>query len=362
MNYHSEEHEIWYEFDREIETTPTLVAVALAPLCGRAFESVSFDFEIEPDVLHSIKTFTQAEVVAPKGQPSLQQENRQNSTILSFSGGFDSVAAKALMTKDTHLVSLDLGGWFKREAAYFERYSPITIKTNIRQVPDQRTALTKNNWLFMATGAILCAKHLGASYHVFGSILGERFSFPASKRRIPLLESIGLIDVPVTAGITELGTTKIMLQTHYDEVADSLISLANKGDRKQYYKQAMVALLADELGLDNPVTDFSAKWDRKIPFNRSYTTALSSLYFIAHGRLDLIEPLYDEIPTSVIEFARSLTMGFMNKVNTDFYEWTPKLIRTPLFEKLSELELLPYTESDWAEIHEVREFLKNWFS
>lgn len=70
------------------------------------------------------------------------------------------------------------------------------------------------------------------------------------------MEAVGLEDVPITSGITELGTTNIMLQTHYDEVADSLVSLANNGDRKQYYKQAMVALLSDELGLPNPVRGF----------------------------------------------------------------------------------------------------------
>src|SRR5699024_11678345 len=88
-------------------------------------------------------------------------------------------------------------------------------------------------WLFLASGGILCSDHLNARHHVFGQILGERFSLPAAERRIPLLEAVGLEDVPITSGITELGTTNIMLQTHYDEVADSLVSLANNGDRSE---------------------------------------------------------------------------------------------------------------------------------
>lgn len=360
MCYHRGEFELWYEFDREIETTPSLVAVAVSTLCGTAFDCVSFDFEITKQALQAITSFTQADVTAPIDDIAPVSDDRSG-TILSFSGGFDSIAAKSLLPKDTHLISLDLGGWFKREAEYFGRFSPITIKTNFRQVPDQQTALTSNHWLFMAQGAILCSQHLGAKHHVFGQILGERFSFPAADRKLPLLESVGLYDIPVTSGITELGTTKIMLQTHYDEVADSLKSLANNGDRKQYYKQAMVALLSDELGLENPVSNFTPVWDKKIPFNRSYTTALSSLYFISRGHLDLIEPLYTAIPKEFIDFANSHTMDFLAKVNADFYQWTPKEIRTPLMEKLSDLNFLPYSEADWHEVQAVREYLKNWF-
>lgn len=362
MRYERGEFEIWYEFDREIETTPSLVAVAAATLCGTAFDSVIFDFEISAQTLEAIRLFTEAEVSAPVDQgAAFSNSDSREGTILSFSGGFDSIAAKSLLPENTHLVSLDLGGWFKREAEYFGRYSPITIKTNFRQVPDQQTALTRNHWLFMASGAILCSDHLNARHHVFGQILGERFSFPAAERRIPLLEAVGLEDVPITSGITELGTTNIMLQTHYDEVADSLVSLANNGDRKQYYKQAMVALLSEELGLPNPVTGFRAEWDRKIPFDRSYTSALSTLYFVSRGRTDLIEPLYESIPQEVLEFSQTLSLDFMTKVNTDFYEWTPKVLRTPLFSKLSELNLLPYTESDWHEVQRVRDFLTTWF-
>ncbi|QGU08478.1 hypothetical protein COCCU_12895 [Corynebacterium occultum] len=362
MHYDNTDHEIWYEFDREIETTSSLVAIAVAPLCGRAFDEVSFDFEIDGEALESIRSFTRADVSAPTKprEPQRDSEDRDG-TILSFSGGFDSIAAKALLPDDTHLVSLDLGGWFKREAEYFGRFNPITIKTNIRQVPDQRTALTSNNWLFMATGTILCSYHLGAKYHVFGTILGERFSFPASPRKIPLMESIGLQEAPITSGITEIGTTRIMLQTHPEEVAASLQSLANNGDRKQYYKQSMVTLLAEELGVKNPISDFNPEWKNKVGFGGSYTTALSALYFMAKGRMDLIAPLYDEIPAEAVTFSKSHRMDFMTRVNTDFYHWTPRHLRNPLFEKLSNLDLVPYSESDWDEVHETREFLKKWF-
>lgn len=362
VSYDRGDFELWYEFDREVITTPSLVALAVAPLCGTVFDHVSFDFEVSHEVFERIKRFTRADVIVPNCiADSVPSDVDRDGVILSFSGGFDSIAAKALMPEDTHLVSLDLGGWFKREAEYFKRFDPITIKTNIRQVPDQLTALTRNNWLFMATGTLLCSYHLGAKYHVFGSILGERFSFPASPRRIPLLECVGLFEAPVTAGVTEIGTTSIMLQTHFSEVVDSLKSLANSGDRKQYYKQAMVSLVADELGLDNPLPGFTPEWDKKIPFDRSYTSALSTLYFIAKGRLDLIEPLYDEIPNEAVDFASARRLDFMTKVNPDFYEWTPKKIRNPLFEKMSKLDLIPYSESDWAEVHEVRAFLGKWF-
>lgn len=362
VSYSRGEFPIWYEFDRDIITTPSLVALAVAPLCGRAFDLIVFDFEITADILEAIRLFTGANVEAPTAHSEVRPpETERNGTILSFSGGFDSIAAKALMPADTHLVSLDLGGWFKREAEYFGRFNPIIVKTNIRQVPDQLTALTANNWLFMASGTILCSYHLSARYHVFGSILGERFNFPAAPRKLPLLEAIGLFEAPVTAGITEIGTTKIMLQTHWSEVADSLVSLANSGDRKQYYKQAMVTLLSEELNIENPLGEFTPEWERKISFDQSYTSALSTLYFAAKNRIELIEPLYENIPSEVIEFGKSRSMDFLTKVNYDFYESTPKQLRNHLFSRLSALDLIPYSEHDWTEVQETRAFLSRWF-
>lgn len=166
VSYERGEFELWYEFDREIYTTPSLVALAISPLCGTVFDHIAFDFEITPDVFDCIKSFTRADVSVPACTTVVTSLNpNRKGVILSFSGGFDSIAAKELMPDDTHLVSLDLGGWFKREASYFKKFNTITVTTNIRQVPDQLTALARNNWLFMASGALLCSYHLNAKFH-----------------------------------------------------------------------------------------------------------------------------------------------------------------------------------------------------
>lgn len=362
VTYSQGTHEIWYEFDRAIHTTPSLIALALTTLCGTKFDLLEFDFEIDPSTRDAIAYFSRAEVQAPTAETSAERQRNRDGIILSFSGGFDSIAAKELMPAETHLVSLDLGGWFAREAEYFQRYEPITVRTNIRQIPDQQSALARNHWLFMASGAILCSDHLDAGYHTFGSILGEQFASPAASRKLHLLEAAGLVETPVTAGITEVGTAKIMLETHPDEVAASLKSLAGAGDRKHFYKQALVTMLSRTLGLPNPIGEFDVEWEKKIPFDRSYTTALSTLYFIAKGHKDLIEPLFLELPAEVVEFGLHRRMDFMTRINPDFYEWTPRPVRDTLFYNFSRLNLLPYTEHDWEEVHLVRHFLEKWFA
>lgn len=355
-----QEHALWYEFDREVEPSTNAIAIALSTLCGTKFDSIVYDFPVADETTQLIQKFTKASVsssaackpIAPRG----------GGRILSFSGGFDSFAALRLLGSEAHLVSLDFGGWFEREARFFNNFDPLVIKTNIRQTPTQKNSLATNHWTFMSTGAILTAEYFGATQHSFGSILGETFSRPVkSPKRVAPLEMMGLTESPVTNGITELGTAKLLLQSDPQLVADSIQSLAGKTDRKRYLKTAIATLLAPQYCQSLSLPELPESWSAPISITDSYTTTMSLLYFISVGKLELIAPLFREIPDSLISFASETDMEFMLKANTDHYQFLQRKDAGKLLASLENYGFSPYTEFDWDNAKATRQFLNHLF-
>lgn len=358
--FSGQEHSLWYEFDREVKPSTNAVAVALSTLCGTKFDSIFYDFPIADETTQLIQKFTKASVTSSAS--CMPVAPRGGGRILSFSGGFDSFAALRLLGSQAHLVSLDFGGWFEREAQFFNSFDPLVIKTNIRQTPTQKNSLATNHWTFMATGAILTAEYFGATQHSFGSILGEAFSRPVkSPKRVAPLEMMGLTESPVTNGITELGTAKLLLQSDPQLVADSIQSLAGKTDRKRYLKTAIATLLAPKYCESLCLPELPESWSAPISVTDSYTTTMSLLYFISVGELELIAPLFKEIPDSLLSFASETDMGFMLKANTDHYQFLQRKDAGKLLASLENYGFSPYTEVDWENAKATRQFLNRLF-
>lgn len=350
---------LWFKFNRAVGVSPHALAIALSTLCGTKYEQVHFDFPVDDELLSSISSFTKASVTS-NGHESYNRPPCDNVT-LSFSGGFDSLAALRLLGDRAELVSTDFGGWFEREAEFFEKFNPLVVSTNIRRTPTQQDSFARNHWTFMGIGAILTADHLHSGFHVFGTILGDRFSRRPSRTSVAPLEMAGLRNIPMTDGITELGTAKILAQTDPELISESISSLAGKTDRKRLLKLVLATVAANELGVDVTLPDIPTDWDKPIDFNSSYTTALSTLYLIAKGKEHLIAPLYNGIPDSAFAITEGLTLDFVMKVNSDFYESLPKEIAMEVAPKFLELGFSPYTETDWVEAKLVRSYLNRIF-
>lgn len=360
VSYNRGTFEIFYEFDRRVSSTSSLVALALATLCGRAFERIVFDFEVDRVSLNVIRAFSRSEVEALEGGSSPLRHGTSGN-VLSFSGGFDSMAALALMPEDTRLVSLDFGGWFTREARFFRKFEPVIVTTNLRRVPDQPSSLARNHWTFMATGAILCADYFDARYHTFGSILGATFAKSSpNPRRVPLLEAAGYTDASYTDGITEAGTAKILLHYRPDLVVESIASLAGDRDRKRFLKTALIELMSGRLVTPPDISlNLPDQWKDQIDFTSSYTTALAALYFYHCGRGELIEPLFSSLPGDIASFVKSHDLSFMEKVNFDHVSNLSAELWPDYFEKLARYGFRPYSERDWEEVRAVRQYLNN---
>ncbi|WP_141760542.1 hypothetical protein [Corynebacterium sp. HMSC074A01] len=350
---------LWFEFDRTLTTSTNFLAVALSTLCGTKYDQIHFDFPVAKKIVDRLSLFTKAAVTS-NGTEASSRPLGANIT-LSFSGGFDSLAAHRLLDGAAHLVSTDFGGWFEREATFFEKFKPLVVSTNVRRTPSQNDSFARNHWTFMCIGAILTAEYLESGFHVFGSILGERFARKPGRRSVAPLEVLGIRNVPITDGITELGTAKILAQTDGPLVAEAIQSLAGKTDRKRLLKLILATVAAEELGIDVPLPSIPDSWDKPITFDSSYTTALSTLYLIVKGKEHLIDPLYERIPESAFSIAQGLSLDFLMKVNTDFYSTLPLDLATQIAPRFLELGFSPYTETDWVEARIVRAYLNRVF-
>ena len=354
-----EEYPLFFEFNREIQPTTTEIAHALSTLCGKKYSRIDFDFEVPENVAVDIEKFTGAEITAlrtaTEAVPSYDSGN-----VLSFSGGFDSMAAKALMPDETHLVSIDFGGWFTREAEFFKKFDPITVSTNARRVPDQRTAFARNHWGFMAIGALLTRSYLGARYHTFGNILGSEFQAAGPSRvKLAPLDSVGFVDAPYTNGITELGTAKIMTLAFPHLLGDSIESLAGKRDRKRFLKIALIHASTNDQKILQYIPPAADEWSAPVDFDSSYTTALGALALFSRGQGDLISPLFNSVPAESIDFAKSHDFSFMEKVNWDKHQHLEQPLRADFWAKLSKFGFSPYTEADWENVHDARTHLNS---
>ncbi|SMX95536.1 cyanophycin synthetase [Brevibacterium sp. Mu109] len=349
--------DLHFDFDRRLEVSSTQVALALTTLCGTKYDAISFDFEVDASAMTTISVATGAEVSAVQASDS-PRITSESGHLLSFSGGFDSLAAWRMMPEDSHLVSMDFGGWFQRESEFFRSFDTLVVKTNARSVPTRRTPLTLNHWSFMALGAILTAQHFNAKYHTFGQILAESLSRNANKSSaLPVLTELGFIDAGYAKGLTEVGTASVILQSDPGIVSNSLKSLAGPKDRKLFRKAALSALVAEKLGVTVALPELSFARSPRIDYGADYATTLSALYCIAKGADEKIIDLFESVPTEAFDLARGVSMNFMEKLNWDSYMQFPAPLKGGLWNKMHQFGLEPYTENDWDELKAVRNHL-----
>lgn len=354
---YNEAVDLWFSFDREIDVSSTQVALAMATLCGTKYDSVEFDFDVDRAAVETIAKITGAEVTA-----NLTDQRRaitsDSGHVLSFSGGFDSLSAWRLMPKDTHLVSLDFGGWFEREADFFRNFDTTVITTNARSEPTKTNPLTRNHWTFMAMGAILVAGHFNARYHTFGQILAESMQrAPRKVATIPVLSELGYAEAGYSRGLTEVGTAKVILQSDPGRVIRSLKSLAGPKDRKFYRKFALSAIASKDLGVSIELPQVNFDKSPRITFGDDYASSLAALYCLAKDKPESIEGLFESIPDEARRLAQVSTFAFMDKVCWDAYEDFPAKLKPDLWSRLLDFGFEPYTERDWDEVKTVREIL-----
>lgn len=338
------------------------IACTLATLCGRSYVNVYLELTISDRTKTILEEFTGAKWHTLGSIPAADASTSEK-IMLNFSGGFDSLAAKAILPEETDLIAVDFGGWFEREQVFFRQFSPHVVTTNFRQLKYDR-----EHWTFMGTGALLFAKTVGAKYCVFGTILEANADQINENPRYAVVQetqpfsALGLKDMRVTNGLTEVAT--VMLVTYYypEYVQASLKSLAAAGSEKLYRKQLLTNIICkryrrsvEQVNLDVPDREKIA-----VPFGKNFAIDFLALYELKYAGLEAVSKTVTDIPQEVFELVERLSLRLYERLNTKFLHTIPESIRQHYLDQLYAAGIVEYDENDWNELREIRALLSKY--
>lgn len=352
--------DLYYSFSENFIPGNNLIAIALAILCGKNYDSIYIDLNVDKDTLARVKEFTLADVnVAGYDCPAMETEGKNN-FALSFSGGFDSLTAYYLMPEDTKLVSIDFGSKFKREVDFFSNFDTHIVATNFRKLGHVRLRG------FMGFGAILYSEYLHIGYHAYGSIFETApVSMLNDLNEIPALIPINWKDVTAyLLGITQAGTA--LIATHYapDIIKDSLTSLSNLGSEKLLRKKLLIDIISERYGRDlkigDEINEKPIQDKYKHIFGSRFSHDFIYLYILKHRGADIVSKVVRDMPEEAVAFTERLTMDFYEKLNPAFLEGVPEADREQYLGRLRQAGVTEFSDDDWVEFYAVREFLSRY--
>ncbi|WP_099299033.1 DUF6395 domain-containing protein [Corynebacterium dentalis] len=347
---------LWFEFSEPAPLSNSNLAHALAAIVGTHFDHIRFDFPIASQDQKHIAQWTKSRVHTVGHLQDRQLPQLENSAVLNFSGGFDSLSALALLPDDTELVSLDFGGRFSREREFFRLFDPKIVSTNLAQ-----TSLRRFSWSFMGIGPLLYRDSLKSRYFAFGSIYeasGFKLNEPLKNNfTFPAFSGVGYESAMPVAGISEIGTAQIILNESPEIVEQSLRSLASPGEEKYFRKIAIVQTVADRLAID--VTVPSMDFEQKVhyEFGENFAVDVTALYFASVGRSDFAKRLVTRIPDDILSRATEADTSFLLKANPHFYSAYPNALRTPLETGLHLAGIEWYEQEDFEHLENFKKML-----
>ena len=344
---------------------PDAIACALATLCGEGYHDVYLDLVISVEAKAQLETFTNAVWHTRSGSiPAYNAPDEKDGILLNFSGGFDSLAAKALLPENTELIAVDFGGWFQREADFFERFSPHILKTNFRQLKYDR-----ETWTFMGAGALLFSNALNCKYNVFGTIfeanedqINDHPLNAASVDTLPF-SILGMKDIRLTNGLTEVGTAMVVTHFYPDIVLDSLKSLAAAGSEKLYRKQVLLNIICNKYHRQISPVEYNAPDTKNVsvPFGTNYALDFLALYELKNAGEEIVHNTVTDIPADAYALAEKLSLRFYERLNPSFLHTVPDQIRPYYLDRLHEAGIVEFDDDDWNELHQVRQLLAKYY-
>lgn len=345
------------------DIAPDAIAIALSTLCGSSYCDIFIELNVSERCAKAIESYTHASVsFSGVTKVSHQKICTGRNFALNFSGGFDSLAAYSLMPKDrTKLVSIDWGGQFFREELFFRRFNPCTLKTNV-----QRLGYCRETWTFMGMGMILFARSLDVGYGAFG---GTFENTPANMLRCPRIASdyqtnpfsfLGIKDMRVTHGLTEIGSLMTALRHTPSYFMDSLKSVAAPGSEKLYRKSLLAYIVNKRFGygIDVPIMDEPPKADYR--FGDNMTIDMLCLYEMKHVGREIAAKTVSNIPEDAEDLVRGLDLSFFERVNTNFLGSIPSDCQDYYVSQLLKAGIRPYDEEDWYELDVVCKYMSRW--
>jgi len=288
--------------------------------------------------------------------PPLSQQkivSLPNNTILCFSGGFDSLATKALLDDNVKLLSIDFGGGLKREASFFKSFETTVVKWQLRgPQPNQKIRFKEStDWRFLLSPALLFKDKEEPLAIITGTIMEAAPCWFSAKER-PIFEeydkdygpSVALVN-PISC-LTEYSTTLIVNQ-HFssDKVRLSLDSLAAPASIKAFRKRVLLSLVEGN-SLPKPHKKMS-----KHRFGSSFADDFLVIYFCWKCGKDWVLKNYtDQVPEGI----ESIDMSFVEKANQHNLEVLDPVFRQHMVKMLDEYKIEMYTPKDMQELEKVK--------
>lgn len=353
------EHLVEFKLPEFFVPANELMALSASTLCGRKYQKIHINLDIDFVCMKSIVELTQAIVTSKSVRNSSRLVGPNIG--LNFSGGFDSLACRALLPPDTKLISLDFGGRFAREKEFFKDFNTNIITTNLLN-----TGLHKNSWSFMGIGSILLRDHLGLGTYTFGGILeaspaNMMPNYNYSNPGFPPFTGSGMSPAPVAIGLTEVGTVKVLARYCPDLVGGSLKSVANPNEAKLYRKFLLARAAEDLEGARFDLPEVDRPIQPWFSFGQSFADDFLSFYIIKNLGYNTLENAISNIPEEVIFLSKKLSLKFYERFNPAFYLSFPISIKEKTYSRLISAGIDPYTEQDWHELNEIRKVLVKFY-
>ncbi|MFF8895838.1 hypothetical protein [Brevibacterium casei] len=340
-----------------------LLAGVFASLAGPDLEEISMELDVSPPIRQAIEDFCGCTLSSGSRENVKDWLSGFDGHAVSFSGGFDSLAALALLPQGPELVSMDFGGWFQRETEFFTEFAPHVVSSNFRM-----EGFGRRSWIFMLAGIILLKEHYRFGKYTTGSILESSpwhysRNIEATFKAAPLLRAFGFEQINTTIGITEVVTTLVTMRHFPDRVQKSLKSLAAPGSGKSQRKHMLVSSLYQEgrASLDY-VPEVAVTSKPPLTWGESLTDDMLTPYMLKHSGVQATQALMAGIPDEIFEAAERLELNFYERYHTGLYMGLDPKFSKHLHNTLIDLGVEPFAERDWTEYREISELIGNYHS
>lgn len=353
--------DLWVRLPQDaVRPSDDAIAVFFAILGGPGLESLEVDVSTSQEIADAIERFSGCPLTSERSSEPLSAGVARGGHALSFSGGFDSLAALSLLPEGAHLISMDFGGWFEREREFFVRFEPHIVSTNFRAM-----GFGRRSWLFMLSGVVLLRDHLDLASFTTGAILeSSPWNFQSNIDSEPaapeLLEVLGMRRVHTVNGLTEVATTMLAMRHFASLIEDSLRSLAAPGSGKLVRKQMLVtSLYEDERATLPSRPTYEAPEKPPLRFGESLADDMLMPYMVQHSGEAAARALMEDIPDEMFELASDLKLSFYERYHPGFYRKFHPRERMALAAGFAEAGIDAFGERDWSDWRRVVSVLRH---
>ncbi len=203
----------------------------------------------------------------------------------------------------------------------------------------------------MGISSLFYNEIINAKYQTWGSIFecclsSASYKFAGLKIFISHpFDIMGINDIKLVHGLTEIGTALIVLKDHPFLVNESLISLAPENSNKRLRKNLIVKILIRKYNLNNVYLGFD---EIEEPKNKikwgNFADDFLTFWIIKNMGYEETSKYISNIPQDISEIIESNHLTFYEKFNTNFLNNIPIQFKSKILENIIRLNIEFYDE------------------